>query len=551
MSVEPTEPQGHSVERLMAELLRRQRGSESLLEFARAIEIPGVPKGNKDGTEIPLEDEMWEPIETSVALHHRVIMAAIQRAMETPFGRLMIFAPPGSAKSTYASVVAPAWKMGKTPGYRVILGSYASEIAVKQSKKCRSIVRQPAYCSIFKETPSLNADSRAADQWALTNGSEFMAAGLLAGVTGNRANCFIIDDPVQNREAADSPTIQDKTYNEFIDTAQTRLLPGGTVIVILTRWHPNDLAGRILPIDYKGQSGDILCQDGQVWTVLNIPAKSEHEDDPLARSIGDYLWPEWFPLKHWAIWENNTRAKRTWAALYQQRPTVGEGLKFTRSMFKRYDPRKAPGLPGGPPIRLNEYGASDYATKDAEEEGDKDFTEHGVAGLDWLGDLYFTDWWSGQRQTDVSIAAFIAIIKRRRVLKWANEGGPIDLAIRPAINKAMREAKRYVTIEKKALIQSKSIKLESFYARCLAGTVYFPFGVGFEWADEVIDQLCDFPVGRHDDKADVCGLIGRMLDDMMDAPVVTPPEEFHLKPFSTKWLEYSEAAARPKVRFVS
>ena len=332
-----------------AELLRRQRAASSLVEFSQAIEVPGVPLlevSDEEDEEGKLKDRNervqvpYTPIESRVALHHLLMMQAIQRCIETPRGRLMIFAPPGSAKSTYASVLAPAWAMGRKKGTQIILGSYGTSIAAKQSRKVRSIMRDPRYTSIWNEKPTLLEDQRAVDDWQLTNGSSMMAAGLLAGITGNRADGIIIDDPVANREQADSPTIREKIYNEYIDTAMTRAKPKMWAILIQTRWHMDDLAGMILPADYSGESGLLDCRDGQKWDVLCIPAESERDDDVLGRKKGEFLWPEWFPKEHWSTWRDNPRAKRTWTALYQQRPAPDTGLHFSPSMFKMYDPDK-------------------------------------------------------------------------------------------------------------------------------------------------------------------------------------------------------------------
>lgn len=330
------------------ELLRRQRARRSLIEFSQAVDVPGIPTtevaDEEDPTTGKLKDRdervkvSYAPVETRLAVHHVRIMQAIQRCIEKPRGRLMIFAPPGSAKSTYASVLAPAWAMGRDPNTQIILASYGTGIAAKQSRKVRALVRDPLYTSIWEEKPKLEEDQRAVDDWKLTNGSSMMAAGLLAGITGNRADGIIIDDPVANREQADSPTIREKTYNEYIDTAMTRAKPKMWAIIIQTRWHEEDLAGSILPSDYAGESGLMMCRDGQEWDVLCIQAKAEREDDPLGRKIGEYLWPEWFPRDHWRTWEDNPRAKRTWGALYQQRPAPDTGVHFNMDGFKWYNP---------------------------------------------------------------------------------------------------------------------------------------------------------------------------------------------------------------------
>jgi predicted phage terminase large subunit-like protein len=535
------------------ELLRRQRARASLAEYARSIDIPGAPIGNEDETEI------FKPIDQTMARHHWLICDLMQRTMERPMGRAIITMPPGAAKSSYASVVSPSWALCKWPGYRIIIASYNTKIAAKQSRKARALCRSERHRSIWPTRPTLAGDQKAVDQWAITfederlPPSEFMAAGMLAGITGNRANGFLMDDPIKGREEADSATIRDKVYDEYLDSATTRLLPNGWIVLITTRWHEDDPAGRILPEKYAGESGRILCRDGQYWEVLNIPAKAEHADDPLGRQPGEYLWPEWFPREHWAQWELNPRAARTWSALFQQRPTAGEGLEFKREWFKWYDPDIEPGKPGGRPKDLTIYGASDYATK--EDKGD--FTEHGIIGIAegerrnvatiTLEDravkaapLYVLDWWFGQKTTDVTIDAAVSLVHRWKPRRWWNEGGPIDSAISPAIRRAMQEHQPpvFVTIEGLTSIKNKAFKLASFQARAAAGLVYLP--INRPWATRLLDQLCAFPAGKYDDGPDVCGLIGRGIDAMMAPQASTPETRKQLLPFTAAWLEANE-----------
>jgi predicted phage terminase large subunit-like protein len=291
----------------------------------------------------------------------------------------------------------------------------------------------------------------------------------------------------------------------------------------------------------------ILCRDGQYWEILNLPAKAEHSDDPLGRQPGEYLWPEWFPKEHWAQWEHNPRASRTWAALFQQRPKAGEGLEFKREWFRWYDPDKPPGELGARPERLTIYGGSDVATK--EDKGD--FSEHGVVGMDEAGDLYFLDWWYGQKTTDVTIANAVALIARWRPWRWADEGGPIDNAIRPAFVKAMRECQPspvHVTIESLTSIKNKAIKLNSLQARAAARKVWLP--LNRPWATRLLDQLCAFPAGRYDDAADCAGLIARLIDVMM-APRSSSVEQKSrgLVPFTGAWLESTDTDFELKPRY--
>jgi hypothetical protein len=343
------------------EFLRRKRARASLIEYSQSIDIPGVPQldspadiqdeetpiifdaqgrpigGGKLINRYEQKPIAYTPVESRLAIHHRVMMNAIQQCIVTPRGRLILLAPPGAAKSTYVDVVGGSWAMGRKPNTQVIIGSYATGIAVKQSRKLRSVVRQPGWSAIWDKRPILSDDQRALDDWSLSNGSSMMAAGMLAGITGNRCDLLILDDPVANREQADSATIREKIYAEYIDTAMTRAKPWMSVIIVMTRWQEDDLVGAILPENYEGESGMIQGRDGQLWNVVCIPAESEREDDVLGRKVGAFLWPEWFPREHWTTWRDNPRAARTWAALFQQRPAPYGGVHFNREMFQYYN----------------------------------------------------------------------------------------------------------------------------------------------------------------------------------------------------------------------
>lgn len=535
-------------EQAAAELFRRQRARESLVEYARFIEIPGAPLSDDP------DEEVFRTVETSLATHHRVILEAIQRCIETPNGRLMIFAPPGSAKSSYASVVAPAWCLDKFDNYDIILTSYGDELPKRNSRRTRQIIKDPANIALWPGRPVLSDGNKAVETWSLTNGSTVRAAGILSGITGHRADGVVIDDPVKGRDAADSERICQRTEEEYQDTIVTRLKPNGWVILIQTRWSENDLAGRILPEDYDGRSGPVLCRDGQTWYILNIPAKAEHDDDPLGRAKGEYLWPEWFPVEHWLKFENNPRGRRTWNSLCQQRPKGEDGIDFQREWFHWYDPDIPPGLPGGPPGLLTYYGASDFASREPKQGERLDYTEHGLVGLDNRFDFWFMDWWFGQKDSDVYISAWIAMLRRwPGILRWWHEGGPIGNAITPAMVQAMRQSggvgglgRVWVKLESMPSIRNKTVKLASFQARAAARTVHLP--LRRPWATRIVDQLLAFPAGRNDDAADVCGLLGRGIDSMIAAHVPSSTPRKELVPFTEAWWE-SGADPEPKVRY--
>lgn len=498
MTSSPLSPQAAA-----AELLRRRRARADLRAFANAIEVPGRPVGDEG------ESWLFRPIETSLAAHHDLLLRALQETMETPHGRLMVFMPPGSAKSTYGSVVAPTWYMGKYPDRRIILASYGSDLAKRHGRRARFVARQAGYRAIFGA--SISAETSAADEWALSNGSEYFAGGILSGITGNRAHGLLIDDPVKGREDADSETIQKKTYDAYQDDLLTRLVPGGWIVIIQTRWNMSDLAGKILPESWNGESGDIACRDGQTWRVLCLQAQCERADDPLGRRVGEYLWPEWFSERHWAIFQ---RQPRTWSALYQQIPVADTGDYFRADWFGRYERA---------PKHLRVYGASDYAvTADG-----GDFTEHGVFGIDTEGELYPLDWWYGQTTSEDWIETQLDMIERWKPLAWVGEAGPIRRAVEPFLAKRMKQRRAFCRMDWLPSITDKPTQARSFQAMASAGMVHLPHT---EWADRLLRQLLTFPVGIFDDGVDVCSLIGRYLDQMRDARHPGEPPKEKPKP---------------------
>lgn len=483
------------------ELLARQRAAESLVDYAQYIEVPGAPVVEDES----LNDWVYHPVGTGLADHHKLTLEVVERVIIGDLPRAMFFMPPGSAKSTYGSVVAPTWAMGRELGMKIILTSYGSDLAKKHGRKGRAITRSKEFRAVFEH--GLTKDSTAADEWALTNGSEYMSAGILSGITGNRAHGIIIDDPIKGREQADSQTIRDKTWDAYQDDLRTRLIPGGWEIIIQTRWHEDDLAGRILPKDYNGESGLLSCQDGRDWYIVNLPAICEREDDPLGRKKGERLWAEWFTDDHFAGF---MAVPRTWSALFQQRPAPDSGTFFKRAWFKRFNPHELP-------TNVNVYAASDFAVTDEEEGEDPDYTEHGVWNVDCEGDLWMGDWWFDQTTSDKWIESLLDLIKDNPVLCWFGEGGVIRRAVEPFLKKRISERKIYFRVEWVNPITNKAARARSFQALAAQGKVHIPYGPD---GDRVIDQIVSFPSGKHDDAVDVCSLIGLAINQAHPAMII-------------------------------
>lgn len=495
--------------------------------FSQSISIPGAPVGGDDS-------ELFLPVGTGMAAHHSLMCRKIQTCLETRYGRLIIMLPPGAAKSTYASSIAPAWGMAKWPGWQAITVSYASKLAEKHSRKARSIFKQAVVADAFGGI-GLDRSTSAADLWKLTNGSEYMAGGILSGITGSRADAVFGDDLIAGAQEADSPATRQATWEAWEMDVMTRLKPGGSVVLLGTRWHPLDPIGALLPDDYDGRSGPVLCSDGMVWEVLCIPAECERADDPLGRPIGGMLWPEWFDDQHWVP---HRKKARTWAALFQQRPTLEGGGRFKAEWIQWYDE-------GEHPDHLNLYGFSDWGAP-SETTEDPDWTVHGVWGLDQDGHIWARDWWREQgATTNKGAEGFFGLVAANRPLRWWNEKGPIWNAVSPFIKDRIKSRGPRIRLETLPSSVNKVARAESFYAMAEEGRVHLP---RTPWAEALVKQLLAFPVVPHDDDVDVCSLAGRALANMQYAYVPQAPRDASLKPFSVDWLMHEDTPIVQKDR---
>lgn len=449
------------------ELLRRRKARQSLQAFIDYLDLGFVP-----------------------AVHHRLLIEKLEAVERREIERLMVLMPPGSAKSTYTSVLFPPWFMGRNPQDSVLGVSNTTELAERFSRRARNLVGFPRYRNVFGF--SVSEDTQSAGNWENEKGGEFFAAGMGAAIAGRRADLGLIDDPIKTREEADSERIRQKQWDWYVNDFTTRLKPGARQIVIQTRWHEDDLGGRILE------------REANRWVVVKLPMVAI-AGDPLNRRPGERLWPEWFTEEMVAQAKLDPRA---WNALYQQDPAPEEGDFFQRDDFNDYLEL---------PQKLHIYGASDYAVS----EGQGDFTEHGIFGLDFNGDLYVLDWWREQAQSDVWIERQCDLIGRYTPLMWFGEAGPIKKAIEPFLKKRMQERQTFCRLEWLPSIADKVIRARAIQARCAMGKVYMPKVA--PWKADLMSQLMRFPAGKYDDGVDVLSLIGRGLEFAKTPNVPQPP----------------------------
>ncbi len=263
------------------------------------------------------------------APHHRAIADRLRRVARGEIRRLMIFMPPRHGKSMLASEYFPAWYLGRNPTAQVIAATYAQGLADDFGRKVRNLVAGDVFSESFPQV-SLSGDSQAANRFHTAQGGAYFAVGAGGPITGRGADLLLIDDPIKGREDAESTTLRQRLKDWYTSVARTRMMPGGAIVVIQTRWHEDDLAGWLLrEHSHEG------------WEVLNLPALAE-PGDQLGRVEGEPLWPAAYPL---AELETIRRAigSRDWAALYQQRPAPVKGGLVKTAWFQRY--KAAPANP--------------------------------------------------------------------------------------------------------------------------------------------------------------------------------------------------------------
>lgn len=411
------------------------------------------------------------------AAHHRLIAEKLEAVERGEILRLMITMPPRHGKSELASRRFPAFFVGRNPKKQIITASYSSDLASDFGREVRNIVDSPEYGNLFKV--SLAQDSKAANRWHTSDGGMYVAAGVGASITGRGADLLLIDDPFKDRQEADSELQRNRVWDWYTSTAYTRLMPGGAIVVINTRWHDDDLSGRLLHEQKQG---------GDKWEVLSLPAID---------SAGAALWPEWYPIERLEQIRSVLPA-RDWNSLYQQNPVPDDGDYFKKDWFGEYDPADLP--------RLTIYCASDYAvTADG-----GDFTEHGVFGVDQNDNVYVLDWWYGQTSPDVWIDRKCDLVLKHKPMCWFGESGVIRRSTEPFMIKRMNERQAYCRVEWLPSIADKTARARGIQARASMGKVYLPKKA--TWLDHVMGQLLRFPAGQHDDAVDVFSLLGRGLE---------------------------------------
>jgi predicted phage terminase large subunit-like protein len=413
-----------------------------------------------------------EPIGQSPAAVHRRILTELERLAEGQTDRLMLLLPPGHAKSTYASVLFPAWWFTRHPASSVITACHTADLAEHFARQVRALVTDQTDLLGY----GLAKTDRATARWRTTSRGDYFASGVRGPITGRRADLILIDDPIKSHTEADSPGARDALWNWYRSDLTTRLKPGGRIVLIMTRWHEDDLGGRLIDADPS-------------WHVLRLPALAE-PDDPMGRAPGDALWPEWESAEA-LLRRRQSVGQRVWQALYQQNPGPDSNALFLTTRIHVTEPEA---LPTG----TREVRAWDLAATLPGEGRDPDWTVGIKLARLATGRILVTD--------IVRLRAGPAEVADMIVATASQDGAAVLIGLPQDPGQAGKQQVAWLTqrlagyrVRASPESGSKLTRATPAAAQVEAGQVSLYRAL---WNRGFIDELRDFPNGRKDDQVD-------------------------------------------------
>ena len=434
-----------------------------------------------------------------VAPHLDLLAERLLDVAQGKLRRLLIQMPPRHGKSEFASAHFPAWYLGTFPDRRVILASYEHDFAASWGAKAKD--RFAEYAPILWRL-WLRKDKQAADDWGIAgHAGGMVCAGVGGPITGRGADLLIIDDPVKSAEEANSETYRDRAWDWYRSTAYTRLEPGGAIILIQTRWHEDDLAGRVMAEAAK---------TGERWEVIKLPALAEG-DDVLGRAEGDPLWPARSP--HPALAEiRDSIGPYWWQALYQQRPAPPEGALFRKDWWRFYT------VADLPPQFDRVLQSWDMSFKDTAESSY-------VVGQVWGNKgarIYLLDQVRERMDFAKTLAAVQALSERwpAATMKLVE-----DKANGPAVISALQlKVRGLVPVKPQG---GKLSRAQAILPLVAAGNIWLPNPQQQPWVEQFLAEASAFPVGAHDDQVDAMSQGLQRFLTAKDSPAEVDPLTMH------------------------
>jgi predicted phage terminase large subunit-like protein len=463
---------------------------------------------------------------------HKDICARLERFMadveagKSP--RLMLQMPPRHGKSTLAEF--PAFVLGHHPDWEIMSCSYAETLALDFSRAVRERLRDKENRVLFPES-AIDRENQNAKGWKTTKRGGLQPAGVEGPLTGKGAHVLIIDDPVKNATEAESETTRESVFRWYETTAYTRLAPGGGVLVIQTRWHMDDLSGRL---EYRMREGT-----GDTWEIVRYPA--EAEDDEQFRNKGEPLHPERYSAAQLAMIKRAV-GPRTWQALYQQNPAPDEGAMFQSSMMQYYQKEQLP-------EQLTFVTCWDLAI------GQKEANDKTV-GLTWgkdiTGDYWFVDCRHGHWDAYEIVAEVCDQFEKWKSFFTGIEKDKIAQAVGPYLDTEIENRELYsLHVEElpPAREGNKQHRARSLQGLMRRGRVWLPHPDEAPWVSELVSELLQFPYGRRDDHVDAAAWLA-----LQAADTPAPGFTYSRIPRRESWrdrLRYYTDRARPKTMMSS
>lgn len=422
-----------------------------------------------------------------VARHADLLIEHLEALERRDIQKLMVFMPPRVGKTFHVSERFPAWYLGRNPSHNVIVSSHSARLAYQASRRIRGLLQGADYP--FPEV-QLETSVKATDRWETGSGGGVLAAGVGTGIVGFGADLLIIDDPVADRQHADSETERDNVWEWYTEAASSRLMPNAIELLMHQRWHEDDLAGRLLN-----------SSSAKDWTVLTLPALSE-ERDPLGRAPGEAIWPEKFSKTYYEK-RRELIGARAFAALYQQRPAAAEGAMFKRSWFKRWDVLPIHQYDDDAKVRSERWKVFQFIDTAFKTGVGSDYSVIATWATDGV-DFYVLDVWRKQVEYPDLKRAIIANATAHRPRGIFIE----DKASGQSIIQELRGQTPLPIIPFKVsgAKESRADAVTPFFE---AGKVFVPSSA--HWVEDFIDEHIAFPNGAHDDMVDTTAMALKVM----------------------------------------
>ena len=448
---------------------------------------------------LPFVREMWSAF--IPGRHHKIMADAFERVASGELKRLIINMPPRHTKSEFASYLFPSWFLGKFPEKKIIQTAHTAELATGFGRKVRNLVNSAVYQNVFKT--KLSSDSKAAGRWNTHAGGDYFAIGVGGAVTGKGADVLIIDDPHSEQEAMQgNPEVYDRVYEWYGSGPRQRLQPGGSIIIVMTRWSKRDLTGQIINNSVK--------RDGDEWEVIEFPA---------LMPSGLPLWPEFWSQKELEAIKAEIPVGK-WEAQYQQNPTSEEGAIIKREMWKIWEHDYAPDC---------EYIIQSWDTA-FEKNSRADYSACTTWGV------FYRDNEEGKNVANIIL---LDALKQRmefpelkkKAYELYKEWNPDSLIIeKKAAGAPLIYELRQIGIPLSEYTPNKGsdkiARVNAISDLFASGYVWCP---DTRWAEEVMEECASFPNGDHDDLVDSTsqalirfrqGGFVRLDSDEEDEPVI-------------------------------